>query len=364
MGLALGAALVSGLFVLLAAALKLAERLVLGGRPRKVAVNDGARLVSCPPGASLLEALLEAGIYLPASCAGRGACGLCKVRVLPGSDSGSGLATAAELPMLSPEERAAGYRLACLLRPMGDVRIELPEEVLAARLGEAEVVGARRLTRDMRELVLLPPAPIDVAPGQYVQVLCPSMDGPVFRAYSVLPEDGGRLRLLVKRVPGGAGSGYLHLLRPGGRVHLAGPYGSFRLSDDPSVELVLVAGGCVIAPALSILRYSCARWPGRRAWLFVGVRSRGDVVFEDELADLGRSSPGLSACHVLSHPRRRDAWDGEIGLVHEAVARRLPPGPGAGRQAYLCGPKPMLEATLRVLESKGIPRRDVYCDTL
>lgn len=359
----LGTGVFAGLFVLLAAGVALAERLLLGTRPRRITVNGGARRLECPPGASLLEALTDAGLLLPASCGGRGICGLCKVKVC----SGAGGATAAERPLLSAEEQAEGYRLACILRPAGDIAVDLPEETLAARLYTAEVAHTRAVTHDVREvsLRLLEPRGLRFRPGQYVQVLCPSLDGPVFRAYSIAspPGEGDRIDLVVKRVPGGAGSSYLHWLRPGHRVHLAGPYGGFRLSEDPGVGLVLVAGGCGVAPVLGIARYVAPRWPGRRVWVFIGVRSGGDIAFREELLALGRGAPGLTVHYVLSEPRRGDRWAGPTGMVHEAVERLLPSlAPGVEAQAYLCGPRPMIEATRRVLLAKGV--RDVWADTL
>ena len=41
--------------------------------------------VFCENGANLLQALLDAGIFVDNACSGKGICGKCKVKVLKGS---------------------------------------------------------------------------------------------------------------------------------------------------------------------------------------------------------------------------------------------------------------------------------------
>ena len=78
----------------------------------------------CPQGQTLLEALLAAGLFIESPCGGMGKCGKCKVRV-----TGSVIPdpTDEERVCLSGEELAAGFRLACALRPEGGMTVELPE---------------------------------------------------------------------------------------------------------------------------------------------------------------------------------------------------------------------------------------------
>jgi CDP-4-dehydro-6-deoxyglucose reductase len=66
-------------------------------------------------------------------------------------------------------------------------------------------------------------------PGQYVLLGGPGAEL-VVRSYSIAnaPRRDGLITLLVTRVPGGQVSAWVHdVLRPGGRVLLSGPYGSF-----------------------------------------------------------------------------------------------------------------------------------------
>ena len=70
------------------------------------------------PGSTLLEAGLAARAAMPYSCA-LGGCGACKVRHIAGE------VVMDEPNCLTERERAAGYLLACVARPVGPVEIEV-----------------------------------------------------------------------------------------------------------------------------------------------------------------------------------------------------------------------------------------------
>ena len=72
-------------------------------------------------------------------------------------------------------------------------------------------------TQAQTALVLNDPPEISQRSGQYVQVQVPCRDGPVFRAYSISSPSykSDMVELVVRLVPGGIGSTYLHTLREG-----------------------------------------------------------------------------------------------------------------------------------------------------
>lgn len=64
---------------------------------------------------------------------------------------------------------------------------------------------------------------------------------------------------------------------------------------------------------------------------------------------LAPSSPTSASRRCYRNPKDGDAWDGEIGFVHEAVDRFLRVGDLDGEpDAYLCGPPPMVDATIEL----------------
>jgi len=88
------------------------------------------RRVDVEPGATILEAAQSAGIGLSAVCGGVGLCGRCLVRLAPAAPVSP--PNEDELTLLSPEAVAAGLRLACQVKLLGSVRVEVPPESLTA----------------------------------------------------------------------------------------------------------------------------------------------------------------------------------------------------------------------------------------
>ncbi|WP_324823319.1 ASKHA domain-containing protein [Sinanaerobacter sp. ZZT-01] len=72
---------------------------------------------------TLLETAERAGVLIDGSCAGKGTCGKCKVRILQGK---MGQLTDAEETALTDWEKEEGYRLACCIKPESDLVILVP----------------------------------------------------------------------------------------------------------------------------------------------------------------------------------------------------------------------------------------------
>ncbi len=91
----------------------------------------------CPAGENLLQYIQKKNIRIPALCAGNGRCGNCRVRIA--ASAGDSVPSDREREIFSREELKQGWRLACLQRPAGPVRIEIPDyreedfEILSGR---------------------------------------------------------------------------------------------------------------------------------------------------------------------------------------------------------------------------------------
>ena len=357
----LSIAVFGGLLTVLALGLVVAERVLLRYGICPISINAGERVVEVEGGQTLLEALNSSQIYIPSACGGQGTCGYCKVTVL----SGGGQVLPTELPLLARKEVRAGVRLACQVKVREAMALRIPEDILNVQLFSAEVEHVRDLTPDTKEirLRLVEPAEIRHRPGQYVQVQAPSPAGPVWRAYSISSpvHEPALVDLVVRLVPGGIASTYLHHLQDGNPVLFTGPFGEFRLSEDPETEIVCVAGGCGMAPVANIIDTLYARWPDRRCWLFFGCRTTQDVFYLERWRKKAAAHPNFHVVYALSEPGPGDAaWTGETGFIHLAVDKYLEPG--VKHQAFLCGPEPMIEAVTRVLQEKGLRPQDVFYD--
>ena len=73
-------------------------------------------------GKSLMDIILDAGLFIDNACGGKGLCGKCRVRIIQGDP---GPVSETEHRILKDDEIAQGIRLACLVFPSSDISIEL-----------------------------------------------------------------------------------------------------------------------------------------------------------------------------------------------------------------------------------------------
>lgn len=341
----------------IAVLLLLADRYLCNYGPCAVRVNDKEPF-TVQGGGKLLEALYDRRIFIPSACGGQGTCGFCRVQVL----EGGGPVLPTELPYLSAAEVASGFRLACQVKIRNALTVHVKDEYLNVQEFRAQVTATAMVTPDTRELHLrlLEPDTIRFRPGQYVQVFVPGTKERTFRAYSIAspPSVRNEVELLVRLIPNGVGSGYLHQVQPGDEVRFTGPYGEFVL--DPQAELICIGGGCGMAPMRSILRHVAEASPQQRCWLFFGARTAEQAMYLDDFESLTSAVPGLNVHYALSEPQSSPEWQGETGFIHESADRHVTGG--TNKQVFLCGPPPMIKAAIAVLTAKGIPRERIFYD--
>jgi len=219
----------------------------------------------------------------------------------------------------------------------------------APALFDAEYIGSRVVTPDIREFRFRGPAAAEFLPGQYALLDLPGTGQ--LRAYSMsnLPNDEGMWDFMVRRVPNGRISTWLFdALTPGDLITIDGPLGLAHWREDATRDTVCIAGGSGLAPIVSIANAAAALAGNERpVWLFYGGRGPADLPAFDEW--LHRSAH-VQVRAAVSSTELADAagWTGERGFVHELVARTLGSDLAAHRY-YLAGPPPMIETIVRML---------------
>jgi toluene monooxygenase electron transfer component len=325
-----------------------------------VTARNGTRDFECDAGEKILHAGLRHGVELPYECA-TGTCGTCKARLVSGR-------TASEWPE-APGHRylkGRGELLTCQSVAHDDCALEVggplkssESDASAPRALGGVVRGLRRLTHDVAAFEVELAAPVDFAAGQFALLTVPGIAGA--RAYSMVNFERGaeRLSFVVKKKPGGAVSEWLFgEAVEGAPVGVFAPLGRATFQPGVNRHLLCVAGGSGIAGMLSILTRACqaehfAAWDGH---VFFGVRTARDGFFLDRLEALRARSPGrLSVTVALSDeevpPSLGAAHPGlafASGFVH-AVAGQQMQGRYADVRAYVAGPPPMVDASLRLL---------------
>jgi ferredoxin-NADP reductase len=163
-------------------------------------------------------------------------------------------------------------------------------------------------------------------------------------AMSSSPHDLGHYDLTVKRVPGGrVSNALLDRLQVGHALTTTGPMGTFHYNPlFHGDELVFIAGGSGVVPAMSMIRDIVDSGSERRFRLIYGSRDAGDVIFAEELAAVADAHPNITVEVVLDR------------LITSEII-----GPLDGRMAYICGPQQMYPFALAQLQELGHPRRRV-----
>ncbi len=194
-------------------------------------------------------------------------------------------------------------------------------------------------------------------PGQWVTVRR-FVDGiEQRRSYSICAPAGAPPRIGVREVPDGAVSRWLvREIRPGDRIEVQPPTGSFTPDIDVVGHHVLIVAGSGITPALSIAGSVLANTESRVTVLY-GNRRTDTVMFADELADLKDREPSrVELVHVLSRePRQPELFSGRLDA---AKLRLLLPGLVAVADVdhwWMCGPYGMVVDAQQVLGELGVP---------
>jgi toluene monooxygenase electron transfer component len=340
----------------------------------KVAVSakNGAREFECEPGEKILHAALRSGVELPYECA-TGTCGTCKARLVSGRHESHWPEAPGHKYVKSGDELLTCQSIAhedCVLEVSALKTAEAGMPIPRAMGGV--IRGARRLTHDVVAFDVLLDEAIEFDAGQFALLTVPGIRGA--RAYSMVnferPTD--RLAFVVKRKPEGAVSEWLFTASiEGARVGVFGPVGRATFRPGVAKHLVCIAGGSGIAGMMSILERACrddhfASWDGH---VFFGVRGERDCFFLDELdafrarypdrlcVTIALSDEGVPPSLAAAYPRLGFTH----GLVHAVAGERLK-GRLADVRAYVAGPPPMVDATLRLLLRERVKPDDIRYD--
>lgn len=206
----------------------------------------------------------------------------------------------------------------------------------------------------------------DYIPGQHVTVRTLLGGEDVRRSYSICASAGsGKLRVGVKKLPGGAFSTYaIEQLKAGDILEVMPPVGEFTIDIDPDRprKAVAIAAGSGITPVLSLISTSLEMEPESSWTLIYGNRTVNSVMFLDELEGLkDRYHPRFQLFHILSRegsdvPLLSGRIDGEkIRIIHDHLLGREPVDGW-----YLCGPYDMVMTARETLADLGVPEARMH----
>lgn len=176
-------------------------------------------------------------------------------------------------------------------------------------------------------------------------------------SFSSSAERKGWLEFTIKEL--GDFTSTVKEVKPGARLYVDGPYGTFGPDFHEGPGYVFLAGGVGITPIMSTLRTLADRGDKRPLMLFYGSPTWEDVIYREELEELEKRL-NLKVIHVLERAHRD--WQGEKGFITAAVLDYHLPEDRADLQYFMCGPLPMIRAVEPALQKAGVPLSHVHSE--
>ena len=406
-----------GVVLLLVIVLLIAKRYLVTSGDVKITLN-GEKEMQVAAGTSLLNAMSNAGIFLPSACGGKGSCAQCRCQV----EQGGGEILPTETVHFSRKQIKDNWRLGCQVKVKSDMSIKVPESVLGVKEWECEVISNRNVATFIKEFIVALPKGehMDFIPGSYAQIKIPaytmdydkdidkSLIGEEYvkawenfglfglkctnteetvRAYSMAnyPAEGDRIMLTVRiatppfkpkeQGPGfmdvmpGIASSYIFTLKPGDKVMMSGPYGDFHPVFNSTNEMMWVGGGAGMAPLRAQIMHMThtLRTTNRKMSYFYGARALNEVFYLEDFLAIEKEFPNFSFHLALDRPDpAADAAGVKYtpGFVHNVIYETYLKNHEAPEdiEYYMCGPGPMSKAVEGMLDSLGVPRENLMFD--
>ena len=251
----------------------------------------------------------------------------------------------------------------------------------------SRVERIEELTHDVSRITFRAPDQFRFRPGQFVLLQVPgsyvkswnqqygTSHEQVSRPYS-FASSPSRLPLfdvIVKHqgaprgkdVPPGLASTYIHTeLKAGDVVAFGEPMGALYSGGDSDRPILFVAGGAGVSPFVGLLEhlFDTNVNERRKIYLYLGVRSRRDLLLHDQLVEWAETRHNFSYVPALSSPEPVDSWDGETGYINLVLAKHFPAPLDA--EAYIAGSPIMMRETVKVLKAKGLSDELIHHDPI
>lgn len=193
-------------------------------------------------------------------------------------------------------------------------------------------------------------------PGQFVQVsILGYGEAPI--SISSSPTREGYFELGVRNA--GTLTGALHGLNEGDGVGIRGPFGTFfDVEKLAGKDLVLIAGGCGLAPMRSLIQY-CEDRPSEfgKLTILYGAKTPADRLYKNDLVEWNDSDVFACSYAVDGVPGGGCFDQGQVGLITVLI----PPLSldVQNTVAVIVGPPVMYRFVIAELKKKGLTEKQI-----
>jgi predicted ferric reductase len=149
----------------------------------------------------------------------------------------------------------------------------------------------------------------------------------------------------------------------GTKAYIEGPYGTLTAKKSQTNKVLMIAGGIGITPFRGIIEDLGKA--GKDIHLIYGNKTEADIALRTELEELAQKY-NINIHHVLSNVEANslqltaNSFESfSSGFVTPELIQQLV-SDVASREAFLCGPPPMMDALVKTLTGLGIKKNNIY----
>jgi ring-1,2-phenylacetyl-CoA epoxidase subunit PaaE len=203
-------------------------------------------------------------------------------------------------------------------------------------------------------------------PGQNITLKISIGDEEIRRSYSICssPHEN-ELRVAVKEISGGRFSEHANKnLKKGDIVEVLPPTGKFnpKLNSSNVKNYLAFAAGSGITPVISIIKTTLATEPVSRFTLVYGNRTRGSIIFKEQLEAIKNKNMDRFAIHHVLSREQTDAPvnQGRIDREKCELLSKYLVDINEMDHIFLCGPEEMIFSVREWLLEKGIEKEKIH----
>ena len=203
------------------------------------------------------------------------------------------------------------------------------------------------------------PEKVDYDAGQFILVKIQN-NPEMYRAYSIASynEDSSRLSIAVKKMEGGYGTNIIfNTFKEGNQVELEGPMGHELIIDKSAEKVILVAGGIGITPFVAIVKDLVKHSKNIKDFkLIYGANFENEFLYDEEFSKLQAESVNFEYIKVAAFDEN---WKGKKGFVTDVMKEM----DLKDYKIYMCGPKPMTNASIKMLKAHNVQEEEIHYES-
>ena len=205
----------------------------------------------------------------------------------------------------------------------------------------------------------------EILPGQFFEVSLLSQGEAPISVSQVIKEKNNLLMCIAKV---GTLTDSMHSLKTGDYIGIRGPFGNgFPMDKFNGNNLILLCGGIGLAPLRATLYHYLNNYKNyEKLELLYGAKSSNDLIYKNELNDW-KQDDKLSIKVSIDKPEKE--WKGNVGFVTSFLDSTYNEKSNIlfnldkefkKTKILICGPTPMVNASIKALNIIQFPDQDVY----